>query len=108
MISAFNQSATLTATNYGSDVVAGQEWIATADSRTRESHVELDGEVVGINEPFSNGLDYPGDPAGDAAETINCRCTIGFLTPDEMPERSRMIETRVAHRILELVAAVGA
>jgi hypothetical protein len=35
--------------------------------------------VVGINEPFMKSgapLMYPGDPEGDAANVINCRCTI--------------------------------
>lgn len=50
------------------------EWLATIDSRTRESHVELDGERIGVGETFSNGLRYPGDPAGAPEEVYNCRC----------------------------------
>lgn len=53
-----------------------QQWVATLDSRTRESHVEMDGEVVPIGEKFSNGCEYPGDPNGDPAEIWNCRCTL--------------------------------
>lgn len=49
-------------------------WIATLDDRTRESHVDLDGEEVDINEKFSNGLMFPADPDGEPAETYNCRC----------------------------------
>lgn len=52
-------------------------WIAASDSRTRDSHAELDGEAVPVDQPFSNGLMYPGDQStGDPAETINCRCTM--------------------------------
>lgn len=51
-------------------------WIATLDDRVRESHAELDGETVPIDEPFSNGLMYPADPNGDPAEVYNCRCTM--------------------------------
>lgn len=51
-------------------------WVATKDKRTRDSHRELDGESVGINERFSNGLDYPCDPAGPVEEVANCRCTM--------------------------------
>lgn len=40
----------------------------------RESHQEMNGETVPYNEPFSNGLMFPGDPSGDASETINCGC----------------------------------
>lgn len=49
-------------------------WLATLDDRTRESHVDLDGEEVDINEKFSNGLMFPADPDGEPAETYNCRC----------------------------------
>lgn len=51
-----------------SGVANAKEWIATNDSRTREEHVDLDGEVVQLDEKFSNGLDYPQEP--------NCRCVI--------------------------------
>lgn len=52
-----------------------KKWVATLDHRTRDSHVDLDGEVVKMNETFSNGLDYPGG-AGEPAEVYNCRCTM--------------------------------
>ena len=57
-----------------------KEWIAIEDFRTRvsHSHAGVDGEVQDLDQPFSNGLMYPGDPAGDAAETCNCRCTMGY------------------------------
>lgn len=51
-------------------------WIATLDDRVRDSHAELDGETVPLEEPFSNGLMYPRDPSGEPAEVYNCRCEI--------------------------------
>lgn len=51
-------------------------WVAVIDSETRDWHATMDGEEVPLNSYFSNGLKYPGDPAGDADEVINCRCTI--------------------------------
>lgn len=51
-------------------------WVATLDSRVRDSHARLDGEEVKQKEEFSNGLMYPGDPHGDPSETYNCRCTV--------------------------------
>jgi HK97 family phage portal protein len=51
-------------------------WVAVADDRTRESHADIDGEEKPMDVPFSNGLQFPGDPTGDAAETVNCRCSI--------------------------------
>ena len=58
----------------GANVV--KQWDATLDDRTRESHQAVDGEVREIDEPFSNGLDFPGDPSGGAAEVVNCRCAL--------------------------------
>lgn len=63
----------------GIDVQA--RWMATLDSRTRSSHRALDGEVVGDDGRFSNGLRYPGDPTGPAAEVWNCRCTLVASMP---------------------------
>lgn len=54
-------------------------WMATNDPRTREAHVELDGQEREIDEPFHNSLGdimYPGDPDADPANVYNCRCTM--------------------------------
>lgn len=57
-----------------------KEWVATMDGRTRHSHRVVDGETVDQDKKFSNGLRYPGDPAGPGREVYNCRCTmIGAL-----------------------------
>lgn len=53
-----------------------QEWLATLDGRTRDSHRVLDGERVAVGEEFSNGLRFPGDPQGPGREVYNCRCTL--------------------------------
>ena len=58
----------------GADVV--KQWDASLDSRTRESHAIVDGEIRELDKPFSNGLMFPGDPDGPAAEVINCRCAL--------------------------------
>jgi hypothetical protein len=58
----------------GADVV--KQWDSTLDSATRESHVAVDGEIRELDEPFSNGLMFAGDPRGSAAEVVNCRCAL--------------------------------
>lgn len=60
-----------------SGVANAKEWIATADSRTRDSHIAVDGEIVKLDERFGNGLQYPGDGNADPSETVNCRCVLG-------------------------------
>ena len=57
----------------GADVV--KQWDAALDGRTRDTHRRVDGEIRELHEKFSNGLMFPGDPDGAAAEAINCRCT---------------------------------
>ena len=52
-----------------------KQWVATLDHRTRDSHVDVDGEIRGLNETFSNGLDCPGG-MGTPEETYNCRCAL--------------------------------
>lgn len=58
-------------------------WSSVIDTETRgqdpldeADHISLDGEEKPIDIPFSNGLMYPGDRKGSAAEVINCRCVI--------------------------------
>jgi hypothetical protein len=57
-----------------------KEWSARMVN-TRDSHGSkltggVDGETVPSDQPFSNGLMYPGDPMGDASEVINCHCVL--------------------------------
>lgn len=58
----------------GADVL--KQWDASLDKRTRDSHRDVDGEVRELDEKFSNGLMYPGDPSGRPEEVINCRCAL--------------------------------
>lgn len=59
-------------------------WVYQDDSRTRNSHKQipnLNPEGVRIDQPFVTPLGpllFPRDPAGSAANTINCRCTVVY------------------------------
>ena len=68
--------------------------VLAADTRTRKSHREADGQRVPVGMPFTVGADeelnlvgvqlmQPGDPAGPANEVINCRCTTLLVRPGE-------------------------
>lgn len=73
------------AKNIGVDV--RKEWLAYLDGATRDSHRHMNGEVVELNDTFSNGLRYPGDPNGAGAEIYNCRCTmVGNINGKETEE----------------------
>lgn len=57
-------------------VLMKKVWIATPDDRTRESHLDLDGEEADLDDAFSNGCQFPGDALGPPEEVWNCRCSI--------------------------------
>lgn len=55
-------------------------WNRTADARTRDAHDVMQGQEVGLNEPFVDGegnqLMFPGDPSAPPSTTIQCRCVL--------------------------------
>lgn len=60
-------------------------WDARNDDRTRHSHAEMDGQRVGINEPFVSPVTgakfmFPGDRSLGAGggEVIACRCRVRY------------------------------
>jgi hypothetical protein len=69
-------------------------WLATDDTRTRQTHRDADQQRVPLGSFFTIGADpdlglegfalaYPGDPSGPAGEVINCRCTTLLVRPGE-------------------------
>lgn len=57
-----------------------KEWLSSKDDKVRDTHIELDGQIVDVNQRFvvpSTG-DSTESPAafGVPAEDINCRCTL--------------------------------
>jgi hypothetical protein len=85
------------AANYGSQEAAKQtgvpmkkEWLASYDDRTRETHREAGKQpAIGMDDTFRVGdsdLQFPGDPAGDPEEVINCRCSLGYIVDEEALE----------------------
>lgn len=67
-----------------------KEWLATSDDRTREWHAEADGQRVPYAEPFDvmgEAMMYPGDPAGSAANVVNCRCVVLYPEADTGTEQ---------------------
>lgn len=69
------------------------QWIAADDDRTRDSHLEVDREIIPMGGTYSNGLGYPGDTTGPIEEWINCRCSnapfvmpYGMMAPPGMEQ----------------------
>ena len=58
-------------------IYQSKEWLAFEDDKTRKTHTACMAQGrIAMDDAFSNGLQYPLDPAGDAAEVINCRCVL--------------------------------
>jgi SPP1 gp7 family putative phage head morphogenesis protein len=47
-----------------------KRWVATLDDKVRPEHRKMHGEAVPVDQPFSNGLQAPGEP--------NCRCGLTY------------------------------
>lgn len=65
-----------------------KRWIATLDKKTRQSHGELDGQTVAVDEKFSYGGKKADGPRlfRVAALDVNCRCStisvVNGIAPD--------------------------
>lgn len=59
---------------------ATKTWVTTSRN-PRSSHSSMNGETVGIDDAFSNGMDWPGDPAGGADEVAGCQCDVEVTIP---------------------------
>lgn len=106
------RTETHAAANFGSNEAAKatglplrREWLAAHDMRTRTvdpligdpdeyGHLQADGQIVGPDQPFlvpkrGGGVEplmYPGDPKGSPGNTVNCRCTLGYIVDDGLDE----------------------
>lgn len=63
-----------------------KRWVTVQDERVRDSHAELHGMVVPVEEEFPNGLMFPGDPSGPPEEVYNCRCSLEWVDEESSDE----------------------
>lgn len=62
-----------------------KQWVSSRDDRVRDSHnvgTGIDGEIREMDELYSNGCMFPGDPAGPPEEVIQCRCVENYLSQE--------------------------
>lgn len=81
VVGASNKASNFAAEDTGLDL--NKEWIRTYDDRIRDSHMAVTEKAIPMDKPFKVGgslMMYPGDSSlgADAADVINCRCTIGY------------------------------
>lgn len=81
------RTETVSASNFGSMASAQQTglnpmkvWVSSRDKRVRDTHKDVDGVMVGMNEEFHVGGDTMLFPGGGslAKENVHCRCTLSY------------------------------
>lgn len=88
-----------------------KEWIPIVDFRTRDSHLKMmNKKPIPKEELFSVGgtkMKYPGDPAGGAAQTCNCRCIVHYSPIDESAteEQTPILQTIIGTVLIEELLA---
>lgn len=96
------------------DVRVLKGWTATADMRTRRSHLnahrKYSKDPIPVDEPFiliskvgkhsgtKYELMYPGDPNGPPHETINCRCK-SYTTTDRIGPIGSSLDGRISQEL---------
>lgn len=72
----------------GMGIKCRKQWLATLDHRTRDAHAKMDGQTVGVDEPFKSDFGdimFPGDTGSKGsvpANLYNCRCTMVYIYDD--------------------------
>jgi hypothetical protein len=90
IVAASNKGALVSAEATG--LTLKKSWLSTRDDRTRESHVDADGQTKALAEPFlvdGEQMEAPGDPSASPGLVINCRCTVIF---EQISESQDIIE----------------
>ena len=107
------RTETIGALNFGSlqsskqsEIVKSKKWLAALDERTRETHEEANGQIVGLTEEFIVGFDSMLTPCTGnlAEENVNCRCTItevlDFDMADQMMEQESNLRLSVSENVV--------
>ena len=61
-------------------------WQAIIDDRTRQTHLDANGQIRKLNDPYDVGgttLQWPADAGGPLGEVINCRCWEDYEVPPQ-------------------------
>lgn len=79
-----------------------KQWVAVNDARTRGAHSAVSGTIIPMDEDFdvvvrgiTYKMGYPSDPRGGAANVVNCRCTLIYVTPEDEIEQDPILPTEI-------------
>jgi uncharacterized protein with gpF-like domain len=78
----FGSKEAITQASVENDFQVLKRWIPVEDMRTRPDHAVMDSHpAIPLDAKFRVGgrlMDRPGDPAGGAAQVVNCRCAVVY------------------------------
>jgi hypothetical protein len=83
----------------GPDRPLVKQWVTRRDTRVREAHKDVNGQIRLLDDPFDVGgfeMRYPGDPTAPADLTVNCRCVMVATAPPRTDERTASVEPELA------------
>jgi HK97 family phage portal protein len=63
------------------DNKATKTWVVTS-ANPRKAHAKMNGETVPVDEKFSNGADWPGDPVLGSDGVAGCMCSVTVRMPE--------------------------
>lgn len=79
-------------------ITVRKRWVATKDTRTRDSHRDMDGVTVPWDEKFHTPLGsemmHPGDRSGKPGDVYNCRCRMRTVEKPGIEAEPRMMRVR--------------
>lgn len=75
LVTTFAAFATVEAATQLAAGKAQKTWLVNSGN-PRSEHAAMDGETVGIEDAFSNGANWPGDPVLGADGVSNCQCSV--------------------------------
>lgn len=84
-------------------VITKKMWVSTLDTRTRDTHRHLDGQIVGIEEKFKSKSGFTAlapHQFGSPAEDINCRCTMIVVVDGLEPKVRRARDENGKNKII--------
>ncbi|WP_233646809.1 phage minor head protein [Streptomyces sp. BSE6.1] len=64
-----------------------KQWITRMDSRVRDAHEGVNGQMQLLADAFTVAgvpMQYPGDPSAPASLTVNCRCVLRLAPEDRL------------------------
>ncbi|MDO4791847.1 MAG: phage portal protein [Buchananella hordeovulneris] len=62
---------------------ARKVWLVRSGN-PRASHAAMHGDSARLHDAFSNGMQWPGDPAGGADEVAGCRCGVAIMAAQDV------------------------